>query len=220
VNARSATASPLTLVTVFGLAALALAGCATAPPTPNLPPINRGLAASAHQGNPMAELTLGLGTLARARTRAERQAGVAWVRRAADANLAMAQDRLARLYLTGYGVPQDTSEALSWFQRAAKRGAPAAQLELGHLYAVGALVPVDKAKAYYWYSIAAKPVQSDVTIFNIDQVRRFARKRARALAASLTPAQRDSVSSQVAAWVPISSVPYSSMIPIRSSRAR
>jgi uncharacterized protein len=211
VNARSAM--------VFGFAALALAGCATAPPKPNLPPINQGLAASANQGNPMAELTLGMGTLARASTQAERQAGAAWVRRAADANLAMAQDKLARLYLAGYGVPQDTSEALSWFQRAARRGAPAAQLELGQLYAVGALVPVDKAKAYYWYCIAAKPVQSDVTIFNIDQVRRFARKRARALAASLTPAQRDSVSSQVAAWVPISSVPYSSMIPIRTSRA-
>jgi hypothetical protein len=204
---------------VFGLAALALAGCTTAPPQPNLPPINPGLAASANQGNPMAELTLGLRTLARASTEAERQAGAAWVQRAADANLAMAQDKVARLYLAGYGVPQNTSKALSWFQRAARRGAPAAQLELGQLYAVGALVPVDKAKAYYWYSIAAKPVQSDVTIFNIDQVRRYAGKRAHALAASLTPAQRASVSSQVAAWVPISSVPYSGMIPIRTSRA-
>lgn len=200
---------------VFGaLAALVLAGCATAPPKPHLPPVNQGLAASASQGNPMAELNLGLETLARASTPTERQTGVAWVRRAADANLAMAQDKLARMYLAGYVVPQDTSEALSWFQRAAKRGAPAAQLELGQLYSVGALVPVDKAKAYYWYSIAAKPVQSDVTIFNIDQVRRFARKRAQTLGVSLTPAQRASVRSQVAAWVPISSVPYSGVIPM------
>jgi uncharacterized protein len=204
---------------VFGLAALALAGCTTAPPNPDLSPINDGLTAAANQGNPMAELTVGMRTLTEASTQAQRQAGVVWVRRAADANLAMAQDKLARLYLAGYGVPQDTSAALSWFQRAAKRGAPAAQLELGQLYAVGALVPVDKAKAYYWYSVAAKPVQSDVTIFNIDQVRRYAQKRAHALAASLTLAQRDSVSSQVAAWVPISSVPYSGMIPIRTSRA-
>jgi uncharacterized protein len=198
------------------LAALVLAGCATAPPKPNLPPINQGLAASASQGNPMAELNLGMESLARASTQTERQTAVAWVQRAAEANLAIAQDKLGRMYLFGYGVPQDTPEALSWLQRAAKRGAPAAQLELGQLYAVGALVPVDKAKAYYWYSIAAKPVQSDVTIFDIDQVRRFARKRAQALVGSLTAAQRASISSQVAAWVPISSVPYSGVIPIRT----
>jgi uncharacterized protein len=205
--------SRLTLRTVFGaLAALVLAGCATAPPKPNPPPLNPGLAVSASQGNPMAELSLGLETLARASTPTERQTAVGWIRRAAEANLAMAQDRLGRMYLTGYAVPQDTSEALSWLQRAASRGAPAAQLKLGQLYAVGALVPVDKVKAYYWYSIAAKPVQSDVTIFNIHQVRVFARKRAQALGASLTPAQRASVSRQVAAWVPISGVPYSGVI--------
>ena len=129
------------------LAALVLAGCATTPPKPNLPPVNPGLAASANQGNPMAELNLGLETLARASTQTERQTAAAWVQRAADANLAMAQDKLGRMYLFGYGVPQDTSEALSWLQRAAKHGAPAAQLELGQLYAVGTLVPVDKAKA-------------------------------------------------------------------------
>ena len=165
----------------------------------------------------MAELNLGLETLARASTPTERQTATAWVQRAADANLAIAQDKLGRMYLFGYGVSQDTSEALSWLQRAAKHGAPAAQLELAQLYATGALVPVDKVKAYYWYSVAAKPVQSDVTIYNIQQVRRFASKRAQTLGASLTADQRASVSSQVAAWTPISSVPYSGMIrgPVR-----
>jgi hypothetical protein len=126
----------------------------------------------------------------------------------------MAQARLGGIYMTGNGVPQDTAEALIWLRRAATRGAPAAQLQLGQLYAEGALVPVDKAKAYYWYSIAAKPVQSDVTIFDIDQVRSFARTRAQALSASLTPAQRASVSQEVAAWVPTHSVPYSGAVPV------
>lgn len=200
----------MTFRTMFGvLAALALAGCATAPPKPNPPPIEQALAASASQGNPMAQFSLGMRMLARAGTRSEQQSAVAWIKRAALANLAIAQARLGRMYINGNGVPQDTSKALFWLHRAAKRGAPAAQLELGQLYAVGALVPVDKATAYYWYCVAAKPVQSDVTVFNIEQVRFFARRRAQTLSASLTPAQRASVSRQVAAWVPTPSVPYS-----------
>jgi hypothetical protein len=206
--------SGVTFKTVFGvLAALILAGCVG---TPNPPPIEQGLAASANQGNPMAQLSLGERLLARARTPDERQSAVAWIRRAAQANLAMAQGRLGQIYMNGNGVPQDTSEALVWLGRAARRGAPAAQLQLAQLYAVGALVPVDKVKAYYWYSIAAKPVQSDVTIFDIEQVRFFARSRAQTLSDSLTPAQQASVSRQVAAWVPTASVPYSGRIPLGS----
>lgn len=118
--------------------------------------------------------------------------------------------------MNGNGVPQDTPQALIWLGRAARRGAPAAQLQLAQLYAVGWLVPVDKVKAYYWYSVAAKPVHSDVTIFNIEQVRFFARARAQTLSDSLTPAQQASVSRQVAAWVPTASVPYSGRIPLGS----
>ena len=191
------------------LLALVLAGCATAPqPTP----IERAIAASAHQGNPVAELNLGVRILARAHTARDRTTAVMWIRRAADANLAIAQDRLGSLYLNGIEVPQDTATAIEWLQRAAKRGAPAAQLKLGQLYAVGAVLPVDEAKAYYWYSVAAKPMHSDVTIFNIDQVRAYASIRARALAASLTAAERASVDQQVAAWTTVASVPYSTAV--------
>lgn len=157
----------------------------------------------------MAEADLGIRTLAWARSSSERQTGAAWIERAAQANLAMAQARLGNLYLSGTGVPQDTSQALMWLNRAARRGAPAAQLQLAAIYAVGAIVPVDKAKAYYWYCVAAKPVQSDVTIFNINRVRLFALRRAETLGPSLTSAERASVSRDVTAWVPISSVPYS-----------
>lgn len=190
------------------LLALGLAGCAT----PQPPPVEQAIAASAYQGNPVAELDLGVHILVRARTSRDRTIGVTWIRRAADANLAMAQDRLGSMYLNGIEVQQDTATALQWLQRAAERGAPASQLKLGQLYAVGALLPTDKAKAYYWYSVAAKPVHSDVTIFNIDQVRAFARDRAETLAGSLTPAERASVDQQVAAWTTLSSVPYSASV--------
>lgn len=193
------------------LAALALAGCAM--PQRTLP-TDRAVAGPARQGNPMAQYVLGVRILARAHTSKERAPGIAWIRRAAHENLAIAQDRLGWMYLCGQDVPQDTSRAITWLNRAAARGAPAAQLQLGQIYAVGALLPVDKLKAYYWFSIAAKPVRSDVTIFNIDQVRFFARMRAQALAGSLTSDQRAAVDQQVAAWASISSVPYSGYVPV------
>lgn len=200
----------LNLRAVFGvLLALVLAGCAG---TPQPAPIEQAIATSARQGNPVAELNLGVRILVRAHTQHDRSMGVMWVRRAADANLAMAQDRLGSMYLNGIEVPQDTATAIQWLQCAAKRGAPAAQLKLGQLYAVGALLPVDKAKAYYWYSVAAKPMHSDVTIFNIAQVRAYASIRAQALAPSLTPAERAAMDRRVAAWTTISSVPYSASV--------
>lgn len=191
------------------LLALVLAGCAG---TPQPAPIEEAIAAAARQGNPVAELNLGVRILVRAHTSQDRTTGVMWIRRAADANLAMAQDRLGSMYLNGIEVPQDTVTAIAWLQRAARRGAPASQLKLGQLYAVGALLPVDKSKAYYWYSVAAKPAHSDVTIFNIDQVRVYARTRAEALASSLTPGERASVDQQVASWTTVSSVPYSASV--------
>lgn len=193
------------------IAALVLAGCAT--PQRTLP-AEHAVAAPAQQGNPMAQFVLGVRILARAHAPKERAPGIAWIRRAAHENLAIAQDRLGFMYLCGKDVPQDTSRALKWLNRAAARGAPAAQLQLGQMYAVGAVVPVDKAKGYYWYSIAAKPVRSDVTIFDINQVRFFARMRAQALADSLTPDERAAVDQQVQAWLPIASVPYSGFVPV------
>jgi TPR repeat protein len=179
-------------------------------------PINQALAASARQGNPRAELALGGQILARARTPDERQAGIGWIRQAAEADLASAQNRLGWMYLNGNGVPQDTATALHWLQRAAKHGAPSAQLRLGQLYATGDLVPLDKAKAYYWYSVAAKPARSDVTIFNIQQVRHFARRDAQAFAESLTPAERAAADQQVAAWTTTPGVPYSGSVLLAS----
>jgi Sel1 repeat len=198
------------------IAALVLAGCATAPPKTRPLPFEQALTASARQGNPRAQFSLGLNILARPHTASEQSAAVAWITRAAHANLAMAQDRLGWMYLTGRDEPQDTARALDWLQRAANSGAPAAQLQLAAVYAAGTLVPVDKARAYYWYSIAAKPAASDVTIFNIRQVRSFAQKRAQTLGDSLRPDQRASVGRQVAAWVPTPSVPYSATVSLIS----
>ncbi len=197
------------------IAAFLLSGCTTAPRQPNSPSIEQALLVSAQQGNPRAQVDLGIHLLARAHTPTERAAAVTWIRRAAQANLAMAQARLGSMYLYGRGVPQDTARAVKWLRLAADRGAPAAELQLADLYATGTLVRLDKARAYYWYLVAAKPARSDVTILNIQQVRFFASTRAQAMADSLTPAQQASVSQQVSAWEPISSVPYSAGMSLR-----
>lgn len=203
---------PLVGSVFAALAVVVLAACVSAPRAPGLTPLEQALAASARRGNPMAQFSLGTRMFRQARTPRRRAAGVAWIRRSAQANLAVAQDRLGLMYLSGRGVPRDTKRALKWLRRAAERDAPAAQLWLARLYALGRFLPVDNAEACYWYSIAAKPVRSDVTILNIERVRAFARHKARALAASLTPAQRASVERRVASWTPTSSVPYSGVV--------
>lgn len=80
--------------------------------------------------------------------------------RAANQNLAMAQDFMGTIYLDGRGVPQSTAVALKWLNRAADYGAPAAQLQLGNMYAAGEVVPTDNARAYFWFSVLARPVHS------------------------------------------------------------
>ena len=109
-NDQSRTASDVAFGLFGAVASLVLAGCASAPPRPRPP--GPALIAAANQGNPMAEADLGIRTLAWARSSSERQTGAAWIERAAQANLAMAQARLGNLYLSGTGVPQDTSQAL------------------------------------------------------------------------------------------------------------
>jgi len=141
-------------------------------------------------------------------------AAVIWIQRAADQNLALAQDRLGLMYLHGDGVEQNTSLGLEWIRKAAERGAPAAQMQLGNLYsnANGNLVPLDEAEAYYWYSIAAKPVTSDVHIYNIAHVRDLAHEHARAVAPTLTDVQRAAIDRRVLTWAPTPSVPYSGVV--------
>lgn len=199
----------------FGLAmALLLAGCATTRSSPA--PIAPALRAAARAGNPRAQFRLGVLLMRRGHSRRRLAAGVAWIRRAARGNLAVAQDRLGRLYLAGEGVQQNTTLALRWIGEAARRGAPAAQLQLGDFYAAGAYVPLNRARAYYWYSVAAKPGQGAMDIYNIAQVRAFARRRRAAIGVSLSPARRARIARRVAAWRARPSVPYRGFIPLPS----
>jgi len=210
---RSRTA--LAALMVVGL--LALVGCASQPNMPSTP--SAAVMAAARQGNPIAEYHVGLAAFDHAKSPQERANGFMWIQRAADQKLAMAQYFLGYIYLNGQGVPQNTAIALKWIHQAAEYGAPAAQLELGNLYEAGDVVPENDARAYFWFAAAAKSVHSDVTIYNIAQVRAFAKKHLANVSAALTPTERKKIDHKVAAWEPKPSAPYNGTIALGSHGA-
>nr|WP_043752062.1 tetratricopeptide repeat protein [Methylobacterium nodulans] len=65
-----------------------------------------------------------------------------------------AQYNLARLYLDGTGVAQDTRQAARWFNLAAEKGHPAAQALLGQMLINGQGVPTQPARGLAWLTLA------------------------------------------------------------------
>ncbi len=215
---RSRAMSWRTLATALTASGFAMLGsCASQPGMINRP--GPAILAAARQGNPIAEYQVGLAAIQHAHSARERANGLAWIRHAADQNLTMAQDYMGEAYLQGHGVPQNTVVALKWLHRAAERGGPAAQLQLGNLYESGDIVRVDDARAYFWFAVAAKPVRSDVTIYNIAQVRAIAEKDLSRVSAGLTPAQRESIMQRVAAWQPKPSAPFNGNVQLNARGA-
>ncbi|MFE1601420.1 tetratricopeptide repeat protein [Methylobacterium sp. ID0610] len=65
-----------------------------------------------------------------------------------------AQYNLARLYLDGTGVAQDTRQAARWFNLAAEKGHPAAQALLGQMLINGQGVPTQRSRGLAWLTLA------------------------------------------------------------------
>jgi hypothetical protein len=174
-----------------------LSGCASQPDVNSRP--SMAVLRSAEQGNPVAEYSIGRAEFDGATSSAEREKGLAKILHAANQNLAMAQDFMGTIYMAGRGVTQDTTVAIDWMNKAAEYGAPAAQLQLGNLYATGMVVPTDNARAYFWFSVLARPTESNVTIYNIDQLRAIATRRRTLISAALESTQRDQIDRRVSA---------------------
>ena len=104
---------------------------------------------------PLAAVTLGIIVLA---TLTHAQRDVDELRALAEQGNAAAQFNLARLYVTGTGVPQDEAdaEAARWYRLAAAQGHAGAQHNLGLKYDTGIGVPEDDAEAVRWYRLAAE----------------------------------------------------------------
>jgi TPR repeat protein len=74
-----------------------------------------------------------------------------WYEKAASQGDADALSNIGHLYFSGYGVPQDYSQAMEWFQKAADQGETKAQICLGLMHECGLGVSEDKEKAIEWF---------------------------------------------------------------------
>lgn len=72
-----------------------------------------------------------------------------------EAGIAMAQNTVGRMYLQGYGVPQDFNRARNLFSKAANQGLANAQNNLGVMHAAGKGVQQDYKQAIEWFRKAA-----------------------------------------------------------------
>lgn len=108
--------------------------------------------AAAKSGNALAEYTLAEHFL-QSKHKKDHQLGVLWLQRAVDQKHAPSQVALAKLYLQGGVVDQDSDVALSWLNKAAEQGYSLAYTELGRYYQTGYAPDLSKAKA--WFEKAA-----------------------------------------------------------------
>jgi TPR repeat protein len=73
----------------------------------------------------------------------------------AETGIAMAQNTVGKMYLSGQGVPKDYNKAMLLFQKAAKQQLANAQNNIGVIYAGGYGVPQDFNRAIVWFEMAA-----------------------------------------------------------------
>ncbi len=81
--------------------------------------------------------------------------GLAWIRKAAQHGLTVAQRNVGSFYARGIVVRQNYALAAKWFHPAAVAGDGKAQYYLGILYTRGWGVPKDPAKAMKWFRKSA-----------------------------------------------------------------
>lgn len=186
---------------------------------------------TAEQGDPKSQYNLALmydngdGVM---RNNAE---AVKWYRKLAEQGLAAGQNGLGTMYTEGRGVPKDDREAAKLYYQAAtqglhdaifnlalayekgrgvprsyniaaityleaaKRGYAPAQANVGLLYAKGVPgVPLNNALAYKWISLAIPNLTGETKT-------RMTKSRD-AIAARLTPAERDEMDKVIGEWKP------------------
>lgn len=120
------------------------------------------IAEEAQSGDPGAELLYGLALMeGRYGLKPDVQAGVSWIRRAAEGGNPYAALKLANAYAEGVGVAPDAAKAVAWWKRAAQAGNVEAKYRLGKAYLEGKEAPQDDAKAAAWLKQAADEGNAD-----------------------------------------------------------
>lgn len=113
------------------------------------------ITARAEQGNPAAQLKLGIMYADGAGVPRKLTEAAKWYRLSAEQGNAYAQTFLGELYVEGAGVPQNFPEAARLYRLAADQGLAEAQALLGVAYADGVGVPRNPAEAATWWHRAA-----------------------------------------------------------------
>ncbi len=149
----------------------------------------------AEQGDPSAQLILGIKYDRGERVPRDATEAIKWYELAAEQGVVQAQYILGVTYHQGRGVPTDYPRAASWYRRAVEQGDGEAQNNLGAMYEAGVGLPPDYVNAHMWYSIAASRFQpgesNDKAITNRDS-----------LAKKMTPTQIAEAQRLAREWAP------------------
>jgi uncharacterized protein len=177
---------------VCSLLALALAMAGVARPAAGAPPDLETVRRAAESGDVDAELILGHAYLTGVGVPEDLAA--AWFTRAAEQDVAGAQETLGEFYRDGKGVKKDDAMAVKWFQRAAEGGDATAQFNLGVMYRNGRGISPDPVEAHKWIMLAAARVSG------AEAEKSFAIARDNH-AAELTPAQVAQAQKRARDWM-------------------
>jgi WD40 repeat protein/serine/threonine protein kinase len=109
-----------------------------------------GWQAAANQGSPEGQWLLGRCLELGAGIAKNEVEAVQWYRKAAERDLAIAQNNLGICYCHGQGVARDEMEAVQWLRKAADQGYAPAQYNLALCYARGKGVARDELQAIPW----------------------------------------------------------------------
>ncbi|MGE0212102.1 MAG: peptidoglycan-binding protein [Parvibaculaceae bacterium] len=119
-----------------------------------------------------------------------REAATAWYLKAASNGNVKSMHNLAVLYADSADGEPHYDQAAHWFGEAAKRGLKDSQFNFAVLSERGLGVPRSTEEAYVWYSLAGKQGDTD------------AAGKAKAIEATLKPAQLDDLKQRISAWAP------------------
>ncbi len=125
----------------------------------------------AEEGDPHAQVALGMAYLEGSGVPRDEAKAVALVREAANAGHAVGQIALGAMYSDGEGVPQDQRTAVDWYRKAAEQGSPLGQLLLGSKYYEGVGVTKDPARALQLFRRAEDGFRSELARDNSDEPR-------------------------------------------------
>ena len=126
----------------------------------------------AEQGDPHAQVALGMAYLRGNGVPQDEQRAVELVRKAADQGHAVGQIALGAMYADGKGVPKDARTAVDWYRKAAEQGSAHGQLLLGAKYYEGEGVAKDSDRALQLIRQAEKKFRDDLAGNSGDTSRR------------------------------------------------